>query len=61
MYLVYAYLLTGLFVAVWFCFFQAGRIDSGAAGSGVGFKLIIMPAALLLWPVVIGKLIKREK
>jgi hypothetical protein len=61
LYLVYAYLMTGLLVAIWFCFFQAGRIYAGAARSGVGFKLIILPAALLLWPLVLCKRMKREK
>lgn len=60
-YLVYAYLMIGLLVGIWFCFFRAGRIDPGAARSGIGFKLIILPAALLLWPIVLRKQIKREK
>jgi TM2 domain-containing membrane protein YozV len=61
LYLVYAYLVTGLLVAFWFSFFQAGRIYIDAARSGIGFKLIILPAALLLWPLVICKRMKTEK
>jgi hypothetical protein len=61
LYLVYAYLMTGLLVAIWFCFFGAGKIDAGAARSGIGFKLIILPAALLLWPLVLRKGMKGEK
>lgn len=60
-YLIYVYLIIGLPVAVWFCFFGAGRIDPGAAHSGIGFKLIILPAALLLWPLVIRKQIAAHK
>jgi len=60
-YLIYGYLLAGLLVGCWFCFFQAGRTDAGAAQSGIGFKLIILPAALLLWPLVLSKRIKKEK
>jgi hypothetical protein len=35
-YLIYGYLLAGLLVGCWFCFFQAGRTDAGAAQSGIG-------------------------
>jgi hypothetical protein len=59
-YFIYGYLVTGLIVGSWFCFFKAGRTDPGAAHSGPGFKLIILPAALLLWPLVLRKQIKKQ-
>jgi hypothetical protein len=54
-YLVYGYLLIGLLVGAWFCFFRVGRTDPGAAHTSIGFRLIILPAALLLWPLVLRK------
>jgi hypothetical protein len=60
-FLIYGYLLAGLILGVWFCFFRAGRIDPGAAHSGLSFKLIILPAAILLWPLVLHKLLNAGK
>ena len=59
-YIVYAYLTIGLFVAIGFCFFAAAKIDEGAGHSSPGFKLIILPAALLMWPLVVRKLIHKQ-
>ena len=59
--LIYGYLLAGLIPGAWFCFVRVGRIDPGAAHSGISFKLIILPAAILLWPLVLHKLLKAGK
>jgi hypothetical protein len=59
--LIYGYLLAGLIPGAWFCFFRAGRVDAGAAHSGLMFKLIILPAAILLWPLVLHKLLNAGK
>lgn len=53
------YLGIGLVLAVLFALFGVGRIDGGARfdkGAPIGsvlFRLMIVPATTLLWPVVI--------
>lgn len=55
-YILYGYCIVGIIVAVWFSFFKISKIDEAASGSSIWFKLIIMPATILLWPVVCIKL-----
>ena len=52
---VEAWLGCGLLVALPFAFFGAGRIDHGAKDGSWLFKLLILPGATLLWPVVAWK------
>jgi len=47
-----AYILLGLLVAVPFVFRRVDRHDAAAAGAGVGFRLMILPGCVLLWPLV---------
>jgi hypothetical protein len=47
------YLAIGLAVAVVFAFAGAGRIDRATRGAGVLFRLLILPGATLLWPVLL--------
>jgi len=56
LFLAYAYVLLGLLVAIWFSFFKIHKIDKSAAGSSFWFRLIIMPATMLIWPIVMLKL-----
>jgi len=48
------YALIGLLVAVWFVATQVERIDPAARAAPWSFKLIILPGAAALWPVVLG-------
>ncbi len=53
------YLAVGaVFALVWITVL-AGRVDPGAKGAGIGFRLIIAPAAVLLWPVLLLRLARR--
>jgi hypothetical protein len=45
-----AYLMVGFIFALLFVWRGASVIDAAAAPSGVGFRIIIFPAAALLWP-----------
>ena len=45
----------GLLPAVAFVLVGAGRIDAGARAGSIGFRLIILPCAVLLWPLVTWK------
>lgn len=47
-----AYILLGLLVAVPFVVRRVDRHDAAAAGAGAGFRLMILPGCLLLWPLV---------
>ncbi len=60
MYILYGYGIVGIVFAVWFSFFKVSRIDEAATGTSVWFKLIIIPAALLLWPAVWRKLYSKK-
>ncbi len=55
-YLVYAYFIAGIIIAAWFSFYKITKIDAAAIGASLWFKLIILPAGILLWPIVLYKL-----
>jgi hypothetical protein len=46
------YLAVGLVFALAFVFSGIERIDPGARGSSLGFRLIVLPGAATLWPVL---------
>ncbi len=54
-YSVYVYFIAGISIAIWFSFFKVTKIDAAVVASSFWFKLIIMPAVLLLWPMVLYK------
>jgi hypothetical protein len=47
------YLGAGILVAVPFALRGVSRIDPAASGAGWGFRLIIIPGAAALWPVIL--------
>lgn len=51
------YLATGLLVALPFAFRWVNRLDAVAAEGTRGFRLLVIPGAVLLWPVVVGRLL----
>ena len=52
------YLLCGLAVGVPFVLRGADRVDEAARGTSLGFRLLILPGTVLLWPLMAGKWIK---
>jgi hypothetical protein len=60
-YLLYAYFFTGIVVAAWFAFYKVTRIDHAAKGTSFGFKILLLPAGILLWPVILYKLTTLKK
>lgn len=50
--LIGSYLAVGLMLAPLLVFVFGGRIDPGLPGSGVGFRLLIVPGFVLLWPLL---------
>ncbi|QDU65429.1 hypothetical protein Pla86_04940 [Planctomycetes bacterium Pla86] len=48
------YLAAGVLFAVPFLLNGAGRIDQDAAGGSRGFKLLVFPGVVALWPLLVG-------
>jgi hypothetical protein len=55
------YLLCGLIFAIPFVLKGVDRVDEGAHGSSVGFRLIILPGVMIFWPVLFKKWIRANK
>ena len=53
-----AYLALGLLFAVPFAARWAGRLDPAAKAGTPGFRLLIVPGAILLWPLLLGRLLR---
>ena len=53
--IVVTWLAAGLLVAVPFLAFAVRRVVDGAAGSSLMFRLMMLPATALLWPVVLHR------
>ena len=54
------YLLAGVLFAIFFLTKGIEKIDTAAHGSGWGFRLIILPGTIVLWPVLLNKWIKAK-
>ena len=52
------YLICGLVFAVPFAFRGAGKIDPHAAHGTWGFRLLIIPGTILLWPMLAQRWLK---
>jgi hypothetical protein len=50
-----AYLVCGLSFALPFAFLGAGRIDPHASHGSWGFRLLIIPGAMALWPILLRR------
>jgi hypothetical protein len=55
------YLALGLLFALAFTCFGVGRIDPAARGSGIGFRLLIVPGSTMLWPLLLRRWLRREQ
>ncbi|MCC7134305.1 MAG: hypothetical protein SFV24_10860 [Gemmatimonadales bacterium] len=53
-----AYLVVGACFAIWFAGRGAGRLDPAAGQGTVGFRLLILPGAALLWPLLAIRLVR---
>jgi hypothetical protein len=52
------YLAVGLAVALVFASWLVDRIEPSARGGSVLFRIVIVPAATLLWPVIIARAVR---
>ena len=55
------YLVAGILFAIFFLIKGIEKIDTTAHGSGWGFRLIILPGTIVLWPVLLNKWIKSKQ
>ena len=49
------YTAFGIAIGILFLMFGISRADHAAKGSGFGFRLIVFPGLVMLWPVVLGR------
>ena len=52
------YLAVGAVFGVWFAAAGAGRLDPVAANGSAGFRLLVFPGAMTLWPVLLWKSVR---
>lgn len=52
------YAAIGALVALPFAFFVAPRIDPGARRSSIAFRAMLLPGAIVLWPVVVWRSVR---
>ena len=50
------YLGAGCAFAIWFAIAGVGRIDPAAANAGTGFRVLLVPGAAALWPLLARRL-----
>jgi len=59
--IVVVYLGCGFAFAIPFVITGANKIDEGAQGATWGFRIIIIPATIVLWPILLKKWIAAGK
>ena len=52
------YASVGVVFAVTFLCAGIGRVDAVAKGSGIGFRLMILPGVVALWPILLNQWIR---
>ena len=55
------YLLIGLLFAVVFVTTGIERVDATARGASAGFRLLILPGVVALWPVLLRKWLRATR
>lgn len=60
LWMITLYLACGLAFAIPFVLRGVEKIDEGARGSKWGFKLIIIPATTVFWPLLLRKWIREN-
>ena len=52
------YLIIGVLFGIYFVAAGVQRIDKAARGASLGFRVIIVPGTVALWPLLVGKLLQ---
>jgi hypothetical protein len=58
LYIVAVYLAMGFLFMIPFVIKGVDRIDEGAHGSSIGFRIIIIPGVIVFWIVLLSKWMK---
>jgi hypothetical protein len=58
---VYAYLGLGLIFGLWFVFKGAEQIDENMHGATWPTRLLLLPASIALWVVLLKKYLKHQR
>ena len=56
--IVAVYLVVGVLFVIPFLMKGLTKVDEGAQGSTIGFKIIIIPGVIVLWPLLLSKWMK---
>ena len=51
----FAYVLCGLAVGIPFIAWGVARVDEAARGASLGFRLLILPGTVALWPWMVTR------
>jgi hypothetical protein len=55
-YAIEFYLLVGLLFAIWFALRGAAKLDPAAANGSWGFRLLLVPQTIVIWPLALIRL-----
>lgn len=59
--LLIGYAIVGLLFAIAFVSIGVGRVDHAARDASIGFRLIILPGAAGLWPLLLMRWIRARE
>jgi hypothetical protein len=59
-YLLYAYIATGLVFGVYFVFAGAAKIQHDTKSGGPWLRLLLLPASVILWPYLLMRVIQKK-
>jgi len=59
--MVVVYLALGVLFLIPFLIKGISKVDEGAHGSTIGFKIIIIPGVIVFWPALLSKWVKSNK
>ena len=58
--IIAAYVAVGMLFGIFFAVSGAARLDSTAIGSPITFRILTIPAATALWPLLLVKLLRKR-
>ena len=54
------YLAVGMMFGLWFIAAGVKQIDPATIGAGLGFRLLILPGAAALWPMLLMRVLRGQ-
>jgi len=60
-YAFYLYFVLGLLFAVAFVAIGVEQLDPNAKGSGLAFRLLILPGSAAFWPLLLGRWVRGDR